>query len=264
MQQRSRQRLTQRNRFSWNRAGVTLPSLTAVRSITERPLRGHSAAAKRNRRLAREIPLLPIHIDQRYRALHAKRPIRPNRTLHCRNRPRLCRRNIQYFIRHKSPLSSAHWKTLADKVRIANVERSLRPSSNHIHFHLIDETPAPALTRLNRPHNRMFRRIEMLRSMSVGRRIAASHMTTNQAHPQMHPLAANLQALLATLRRRLHLPNLIQMATFHGNTFPRPDSISPSDTNPHTNEPSRTLPLFFLLILPEGYLSLLFLLSPVL
>ena len=75
MQQRSRQRLTQRNRFSWNRAGVTLPSLTAVRSITERPLRGHSAAAKRNRRLAREIPLLPIHIDQRYRALHAKRPI---------------------------------------------------------------------------------------------------------------------------------------------------------------------------------------------
>jgi hypothetical protein len=87
--------------------------------------------------------------------------------------------------------------------------------------------------------------------MSVGRRIAASHMTTNQAHPQMHPLAANLQALLATLRRRLHLPNLIQMATFHGNTFPRPDSISPSDTNPHTNEPSRTLPLFFLVVIPK-------------
>jgi hypothetical protein len=192
--------------------------------IAKRPLRRHAASAKRDRRLPRQVPLVSIHIDQQDRPFHTQRPIRSNRNLYCRNRHQLCRRLIQYFIRHRTPLISAHWKTLAGKLRIANVGRFLRSGflgsrSSYIHFHLIDVTPAPLLARLNRSHDRMFRRIEMPRRMSILRRVAASHMTTLQAHPQMHPLAANLQALLATLRRRLYLPYLIQMATFHGNAY---------------------------------------------
>jgi hypothetical protein len=40
-------------------------------------------------------------------------------------------------------------------------------------------------------------------------------MPALQAHPQMNPGASYLQALLATLRRRFDLPNLIQMRAFH-------------------------------------------------
>ena len=56
--------LTQRNRLRRNRARLALPSFSAMRPIAERPLRRHPAAAKRDRRLARQIPLIPIHIHQ--------------------------------------------------------------------------------------------------------------------------------------------------------------------------------------------------------
>src|ERR1700733_11905567 len=40
-------------------------------------------------------------------------------------------------------------------------------------------------------------------------------MAALQTHPQMHPGATDLQTILATLRRWLHLPNLVHVPTFH-------------------------------------------------
>ena len=72
----------------------------------------------------------------------------------------------------------------------------------------------------------MLRLMKVLGRMFMKRRIAASHMPALQAHPKMNPGAAYLQALLTTLRRRLHLPNLIQMRTFHAGHLPSPPILS--------------------------------------
>jgi len=73
--------------------------------------------------------------------------------------------------------------------------------------------------------------MKMLRRVLVRRRVTAPHMPALHTHPQMDPRAANLQTILATPSRRLHLMYLVQMGTFHGSTFLRPDSI-PSVTKP--------------------------------
>jgi hypothetical protein len=52
-------------------------------------------------------------------------------------------------------------------------------------------------------------------------------MPALQTHPQMHPGAADLQTLFATFGRRLHLANLVQMATFHAGISLNLDSIRP-------------------------------------
>ena len=102
----------------------------------------------------------------------------------------------------------------------------------HVQLHLIDVTPAPALPRLDRPHNRVLDLMEMLRRMLVRRRVAAPHMPALHAHPQMHPRTADLQTLLTPVGRRLHLPDLVQMGTFHASTFPQPDSTLHESMDP--------------------------------
>jgi hypothetical protein len=99
-----RARLTKRNRSCWNRACIALPSFFAMCPIAKRALGRQPTSAQRDRRLTRQIPLLPIHVHQRDRPFHAKRSIRPNRDLHCRCRSRLYCCNLQHFVRHKTPL----------------------------------------------------------------------------------------------------------------------------------------------------------------
>src|ERR1700712_5841799 len=96
-----------------------------MRPITKRSLRRHPAAAKRDRRLSRQVPLVSIHIDQSDRTLNAKWTVRTNRNLYCRGRSRIYRHNIRYFLRHKTPCSS-HMKTFLDETRIANEAIRLR------------------------------------------------------------------------------------------------------------------------------------------
>ena len=55
--------------------------------------------------------------------------------------------------------------------------------------------------------------------MFVRRRVAAPHRPALHTHPQMNPRTADLQTILTTLRRRLHLMNLVQMSTPHRHTF---------------------------------------------
>jgi hypothetical protein len=76
----------------------------------------------------------------------------------------------------------------------------------------------------------------MFGRMLVQGRIAASHMPALQTHPEMNPAATNLQALFTALRRRLNLPYLIQMSTFHSRTCLRlilsSDAASKLSSNP--------------------------------
>src|SRR5205807_7373447 len=69
--------------------------------------------------------------------------------------------------------------------------------------------------------------MKVFRCMFVRRRVAAPHMPALHAHPQMHPPTTNLQTILTTLRRRLHLMNMVQMNTLHRNTFLHRNSIPP-------------------------------------
>jgi hypothetical protein len=75
----------------------------------------------------------------------------------------------------------------------------LPPGCRYIaHFtrrHFIHVAPDPALSRLDGTNQRVGRFLEMLRSMLVLGRIAASHMAANQAKPEMHPSVARLHAL---------------------------------------------------------------------
>jgi hypothetical protein len=68
--------------------------------------------------------------------------------------------------------------------------------------------------------------MKVLGGVFMLRRIAAPDMPALQAHPQMNPGASYLQALLATLRRRFDLLNLIQMRTFHVGHLPSPPILS--------------------------------------
>jgi hypothetical protein len=81
-----------------------------------------------------------------------------------------------------------------------------------IQLYLIHITPAPLLSRLNRPHDRMLCRMKVLRRMFIRRRIATPNMPADHAHPQMDPAPTNLQAFLTPSCRRLYIPNLIQMS----------------------------------------------------
>src|ERR1039458_1854258 len=66
---------------------------------------------------------------------------------------------------------------------------------------LIDVAPQPTLMRLRRRDHRMSGRLEVFGSMAVLGRVAASHVPTGEARPQMYPGIAQGN----TLRANVHL-----------------------------------------------------------
>ena len=76
--------------------------------------------------------------------------------------------------------------------------------------HLVDETPDPALTALERDDERVSRRLEVLRRVLVSRGIAAADMAALQALPKVHPGVAELEAFLAACRVGGHSPLSVQ------------------------------------------------------
>jgi hypothetical protein len=65
----------------------------------------------------------------------------------------------------------------------------------------VDEAPTPVLAGLKRLNDRMLRLVIVFGGMTIRRRIAAADVTALQTQTQMHPLAAGLQTLFATVRR---------------------------------------------------------------
>jgi hypothetical protein len=83
---------------------------------------------------------------------------------------------------------------------------------------LIEVAPMPVLAWFQGTYDRVLRLQEVPGCVPVGRGVAAADMAANFAHPQLDPLAAYLQALLASFRARLHLGiDLFQMSALrHG------------------------------------------------
>ena len=63
--------------------------------------------------------------------------------------------------------------------------------------HLVNEAPAPVLTRLRRAGDRMSLLARMPARVAIGRRIAAADLPARHAHAEMKPPTSNPQALLA-------------------------------------------------------------------
>src|SRR5579863_7650339 len=87
--------------------------------------------------------------------------------------------------------------------------------SVEIELDVIDEAPAPILSRLERFHNGMPGGVEMFGRVFILRRIAATHVAANHTQPQMNPRVVHLQTLLAAVRARLHIFDLVEMSTGH-------------------------------------------------
>jgi len=64
---------------------------------------------------------------------------------------------------------------------------------------LIDITPAPVLARFEALHDGMLGPVKVLGGVTVGGVVAATDVTAFETKPQMHPLVAGLEALLAAV-----------------------------------------------------------------
>jgi hypothetical protein len=78
---------------------------------------------------------------------------------------------------------------------------------------LVGVTPPPVLPGLERPDDRVLRRVPVRCGMAVGRTVAATDVTTGQAEPQVDPLVADAQTILATFSRRCDLSDLVSVFT---------------------------------------------------
>src|SRR3954470_23196072 len=67
------------------------------------------------------------------------------------------------------------------------------------HRDLVDEAPRPVLARLERAHDRMAVGARVLAGMAARRAVAAADVAALQADPQVDPLAAARQAVLAAV-----------------------------------------------------------------
>jgi hypothetical protein len=79
---------------------------------------------------------------------------------------------------------------------------------------LVDITPDPGLSALNRAHDRMFRFVKVLGRMLILRRVATADLATNKTHAEVNPHVAHLNALLTLMLVRSPDFDLIQMRAF--------------------------------------------------
>jgi hypothetical protein len=82
-----------------------------------------------------------------------------------------------------------------------------------IQFEFVDVTPAPILPGLNRSHDGMLARMEVLGSMLIFGRIATADVPATQAQAKVHPPVAHLQTLFTTSGMRFDVLDLIEMRT---------------------------------------------------
>jgi hypothetical protein len=87
-------------------------------------------------------------------------------------------------------------------------------------FHLIDITPHPRLTRLNRANERMMHFTKVFGRVLVLGRITTPYMPARQTQPQMHPRIPHLDALFANTLVGVLNFNLIEMRALilHGSS----------------------------------------------
>jgi gamma-glutamyl:cysteine ligase YbdK (ATP-grasp superfamily) len=80
-------------------------------------------------------------------------------------------------------------------------------------FHLVDVTPSPVLSRLERLHDRVMDGAKVLGCVFVFRAVAASDVPAGETQPEMHPFVAGFQAFLASVRTGRHFSDFLQVLT---------------------------------------------------
>jgi hypothetical protein len=80
---------------------------------------------------------------------------------------------------------------------------------------LVHVAPVPVFPGLGRANERMGALLEVRRRVPVRGVVAAAHLSAAQAHPEVHPRAPDLQALLAAGKRLRQVgePDLVEVGT---------------------------------------------------
>jgi hypothetical protein len=95
----------------------------------------------------------------------------------------------------------------------SGAQKSANPGAAPLlHLDFVDITPPPGFTGLDGTHDGVMRRVEMLCSVAIFRRIAAGHISAKKTHPQMDPSIAQLDAFFAALAIWFDVVNLIEMS----------------------------------------------------
>jgi hypothetical protein len=82
-----------------------------------------------------------------------------------------------------------------------------------LHRDFVDETPQPALARLEGLHDRMLGGPKMLRGVLVLGRVAAAHVAALAAQAKVNPGISRLEALLTTLGEGAHILDVTHVRT---------------------------------------------------
>jgi len=87
----------------------------------------------------------------------------------------------------------------------------------------VDVTPAPILARLEGSDDRVLRRVKMLRSVAIFRRIAATDVSADQTQAKVHPSVARQEAFLAAFAAGCDFLNFfnVRAAFVQGSTSAR-------------------------------------------
>ncbi len=93
--------------------------------------------------------------------------------------------------------------------------RRQRVGGGRSHDRLVNEAPAPILSRLEGLDDRMARSVEMSGGVPIGRIVATPHVTAGQAQTQVHPFPAHFQAILASFRAGCDFADFFQMWIAH-------------------------------------------------
>jgi hypothetical protein len=81
-------------------------------------------------------------------------------------------------------------------------------------FDFIHITPDPGLSRLDGAYQRMRGLMKVLGGVLVFRRVATACMSTNQAHAQVDPSVADLNAIFAYMLVRFSYFDLVKMRAY--------------------------------------------------
>src|SRR5712691_6239442 len=88
-----------------------------------------------------------------------------------------------------------------------------KAAKESVQHHLVDITPTPILTRLDRLHDGMLASVKMLGGVFVLGGIATSDVATRETHSQVDPLVTHLQAFFAAVGTGLYVLDFLNVRT---------------------------------------------------
>jgi hypothetical protein len=94
-------------------------------------------------------------------------------------------------------------------------------AGRRLECHVVHKAEPPVLSRLEAPHDRVVRRVKVLRRVGARRTVAASHVPALEAEAQVHPPATRLEAFLAALGSAwLDILDVIKVGALGGQAEP--------------------------------------------